>query len=332
MSATTPLPEPADLASACGPLRVTAWAAPDDHRHLAVLATERGASKLPHATVLPLAWLGGTSRTEFWRSSGGALRRDESPALSLAWTEDVLFGVLRVDDTPTGAMRSAERAYRTMTDACARFGFPHLLRVWNWLGAINEGDGDRERYRQFCVGRARVIPQPPPQGYAAATAIGIPAGAQSLQLHFLAARRPGLAIENPRQTSAWRYPREYGPAAPGFSRAMLLDWAAPPLLLVSGTASVLGHASAHGDVLAQMDETLHNIEALLERAGQHLGVAATLGSESLLRVYLRDAQDASVVSARLLARYGASLPFMILHGEICRRELLIEIEAAHTFG
>lgn len=330
MSAITPLPEPADLPSVRGPVRVTAWAPPDDDRHLAVLATERGAAKLVHPTVLPLAWLGGTSRTEFWRT-GGAVHRDDSPAMSLAWTEDVLFGALQVDDTPTGAMRAAERGYRAMTDACARFGFPHLLRVWNWFGAINEGEGDRERYRQFCVGRARVIPSPPVHGYAAATAIGIPASAQTLQLHFLAARRPGVAIENPCQTSAWRYPREYGPTAPGFSRAMLLDWAAPPLLLVSGTASVVGHASAHSDVLAQMDETLSHIDTLIERAGQHLGVAASLGAHSLLRVYVRAAHDASVVSARLLSRYGAGLPFMILHGDICRRELLIEIEGVHTF-
>jgi chorismate lyase/3-hydroxybenzoate synthase len=315
-----------------GPLAVRAWAPPDDPGHLAAIATAMGAAKLPHAAALPLPWLGGTSRVEFWRTQR-APRRDESPGLSLAWTEDVLFGALVVEDTPTGAMRAAERGYRAMTDACARFGFPHLLRVWNWMGAINDGEGDRERYRQFCVGRARVIPSEPATGYAAATAIGIAGAASSLHLHFLAARRPGVPVENPRQVSAWEYPREYGPVAPGFSRAMLLDWCQPPLLLISGTASVVGHASAHDDTLAQLDETLANIEALVARAAQRVGGGDTvLGARSLLRVYLRDAADAAAVSARLLQRLGAQVPFMLLHGDICRRELKVEIEAVHALG
>jgi chorismate lyase/3-hydroxybenzoate synthase len=279
---------------------------------------------------LPLPWLGGTSRAEFWRTPR-APRRDQSEELTLAWTDELLFGTLRVADSEQGAMRAAERGYRSMTDACARFGFPHLLRVWNWFGAINAGEGDRERYRQFCVGRARVIPNEPATGYAAATAIGVPGEASALHLHFLAARRPGVPIENPRQVSAWEYPREYGPAAPGFSRAMLLEWCTPPLLLVSGTASVVGHASTHDEALAQLDEALDNIEIVLERAAQRVGVSARLDRHSLLRVYARHPGDAAKLSARLFARLGHEVPFMILHGDICRRELLVEVEGVHTF-
>ncbi len=315
-----------------GPMTVRAWAAPDDAGQLASITTAQGAPRVVHAAALPLAWLAGTSHAEFWRASRPP-RRNESAGLSLAWTEDVLFGALTVEDGLNSALRAAERAYRSMTDACARFGFPHLLRVWNWMGAINDGEGDRERYRQFCVGRARVIPSEPATGYAAATAIGIPGPASTLHLHFLAARRPGVPVENPRQVSAWEYPREYGPVAPGFSRAMLLDWCDPPLLLISGTASVVGHASAHEDTLAQVDETLANVETLVGRAAQRIGGgSATLGAQSLLRVYLRDAAEAGAVNARLLERLGAQVPFMVLHGDICRRELRVEIEAVHTLG
>lgn len=315
-----------------GPMAVRAWAAPDDPGQLAAITTAQGAPRVAHAAALPLAWLGGTSRAEFWRAPRPP-RRNESAGLSLAWTEDVLFGALTVEDGLNGALRAAERGYRAMTDACARFGFPHLLRVWNWMGAINDGEGDRERYRQFCVGRARVIPSEPATGYAAATAIGIPGPASTLRLHFLAARRPGVPVENPRQVSAWEYPREYGPVAPGFSRAMLLDWCDPALLLISGTASVVGHASAHEDTLTQLDETLANVEALVGRAAQRVGGgSATLGAQSLLRVYLRDAAEAGAVNARLLERLGAQVPFMVLHGDICRRELKVEIEAVHALG
>jgi hypothetical protein len=39
----------------------------------------------------------------------------------------------------------------------------------------------------------------------------------------LCSRAPAIALENPRQTPAWQYPREYGPVSPGFSRGALLD-------------------------------------------------------------------------------------------------------------
>jgi hypothetical protein len=64
--------------------------------------------------------------------------------------------------------------------------------------------------------------------------------------------------------SAYDYPRQYGPAAPSFSRAALTP---DPLLLISGTASIVGHASVHlGDVTAQLEETLANLANRL-RAG-----------------------------------------------------------------
>ena len=44
--------------------------------------------------------------------------------------------------------------------------------MWNYLDAINEGDGDAERYRQFCVGRARGLGRPNGKRLPAATAIG----------------------------------------------------------------------------------------------------------------------------------------------------------------
>src|SRR3546814_2400089 len=49
---------------------------------------------------------------------------------------------------------------------------PHLLRVWNYLDAITFGDGDAERYREFCVGRARGLGDFDTHALPAATAIG----------------------------------------------------------------------------------------------------------------------------------------------------------------
>src|SRR5690606_13866131 len=91
----------------------------------------------------------------------------------------------------------------------------------------------------------------------------------------------GVPVENPRQVSAYRYPRQYGPTPPAFARAMLSP---AKQLLVSGTASVVGHASHHvGDAAAQLDETARNLDSLMRTAG-----IGPLGAESLLKLYVRN--------------------------------------------
>jgi chorismate lyase/3-hydroxybenzoate synthase len=164
-------------------------------------------------------------------------------------------------------------------------------------------------------------------GYPAATAVGKTSDARrSLQVCWLAGREPGVEIENPRQLAAYRYPRCYGPAAPSFSRAMLVPG---PLLLVSGTASIVGHESMHpGDTIAQLHETLDNLDALLRQAAETAArPVPRLGPDSLLKVYLRHANDAAPVVQQLHARLGDGLPLVILAADICRQELLLEIEA-----
>ena len=143
---------------------------------------------------------------------------------------------------------------------------------------------------------------------------------------------PARALENPRQVSAYDYPRQYGPAAPSFSRAMLTP---DPLLLVSGTASIVGHASVHpGDVAAQLEETLANLDSLLRHARARTGFgSAQLGPASLVKVYLRSAARCRCRSrARLRERLGQDVPFLILAADICRSELLLEIEVVQRGG
>jgi chorismate lyase/3-hydroxybenzoate synthase len=205
---------------------------------------------------------------------------------------------------------------------------PYLLRIWNYFGGINDGEGDAERYRRFCVGRAAGVDgrfnDPPP----AATAIGASEGEGFLQVVALCARAPAIALENPRQTPAWRYPREYGPVSPGFSRGAVLDAdTAAPRLLASGTASIVGHVSQHADdVAAQLSESVANLEALLDEAGASLHRRFALGDCEALRVYLRDPADLVRVQDAVA---GTALPprrVAYLQGDVCRRELSVELE------
>jgi chorismate lyase/3-hydroxybenzoate synthase len=127
-------------------------------------------------------------------------------------------------------------------------------------------------------------------------------------------------VENPRQVSAWRYPRQYGRTPPSFARAMALP--AQDALAISGTAAVVGHASAHQDDLeAQLNETLTNLEALLASAGMSTG----FDTQSPLKAYLRHPTDAPHIRDFLQSRLPG-VPVLLLQGDICRQELLVEID------
>lgn len=131
--------------------------------------------------------------------------------------------VRRVDERKHGGrVAASEHAYRAIAEFQLNSAYPYLLRTWNYLDAINEGGGDAERYRGFCSGRVASFNGRSPGQFPAATVIGRRDGQPVLQVYWLAARLPGLALENPRQLPAYRCPSEYGPASPAFSRAMLV--------------------------------------------------------------------------------------------------------------
>jgi chorismate lyase/3-hydroxybenzoate synthase len=84
-----------------------------------------------------------------------------------------MFAAVELDERDcNGISNAAEAAYAEVRRFQRHCSHPHLLRMWNCLDAINEGVGDVERYRQFCVGRGRGWGETPPERYPAASAIG----------------------------------------------------------------------------------------------------------------------------------------------------------------
>ncbi len=253
----------------------------------------------------------------------------------IRWASDgqLLFGAIQIDeDACAGSIETAAAAaYAAMVAFTRDSATPHLLRIWNYIDAITQGEGDAERYRAFCVGRARGLGDFDAQSLPAATAIGRCDDARTIQVYWLAACEPGRQVENPRQVSAYRYPRQYGPQSPSFARAMLPPPGSAMPLLLSGTASVVGHASQHaGALLAQLDETFSNFDSLLGAARQHAPLLpARFGSGTRLKVYVRDREDLQTVAEALDRRFGDTVPRLLLHAAICRRELAVEIDGVH---
>jgi len=280
----------------------------------------------PRAIRVALTPLSGIPLAECWRAHG-VVRTGRSDSLRWAADDSHVFGVVEIDEREVGGIEAAAReAYARIRAHTARGSHPHLLRLWNFIDAINAGDHDTERYRRFCVGRAAglALALDPDATHAAATAIGRRDGVPALQVLWLAARDAGRSHENPRQLSAYRYPRQYGPTPPSFARAMRGPGGT---LYVSGTASVVGHETRHpGELRAQLDETLQNLEHLLAHAAREDGIVTRLGAHSPLKVYLRDRAALAGVEALLRERLAPGTPYLVFEGDICRSDLLVEID------
>ncbi|MBJ6979087.1 pteridine-dependent deoxygenase [Luteimonas sp. MC1895] len=272
----------------------------------------------------------GAAPFEVWRANAPVMRGCDD---GVRWASDgeLMFGVIEVPEQDGDVQAAACIAYARMAAFTAGSRTPHLLRIWNYVDAITFGEGDDERYRAFCVGRARGLGDFDVRSLPAATAIGRCDGERVVQVYWLSSAAPGTPVENPRQMSAYRYPRQYGPQSPSFARAMLPPAGSAMPLLLSGTAAIVGHASMHhGELLAQLDETFHNFDALVGAArGHDLSLPPRFGAGTRLKVYVRDRDDLQPVADALQRRFGDAVPCLLLHAAICRRELAVEIDGVH---
>jgi len=277
-----------------------------------------------------LPQLGQTKRVEVWQCAG-PIKTGRWDLLRFAQGEQLTMGHIALDLRVHGDMRQASRkAYDILQSFLQQSPHQWPLKIWNYVPDINRGSGDDELYRKFCLGRAEAVlidpgDRPP---LPAATAIGAPAGEHALQVYFLAASLPGLDVENPRQVSAWRYPRQYGPKSPLFSRGTILRLNGSQQFLISGTASIVGHQTHHeNQVASQVSESLRNVSSLLDEGHRLMGDArASLDSDGTLKVYIRDPDHLDVIRQTLDVEAPAEIPRIYLKGDICRENLLTEID------
>jgi chorismate lyase/3-hydroxybenzoate synthase len=296
------------------------------------LAADLPCASIAAASLAPGA--PGSALCEAWISQA-PVRRGVDGAIRYAVSGDFLFGVMAFPEG-AGALRDcAERAYRDIFAMLGRHEFPHVVRFWNYFPRINEDEGGIERYRHFNIGRGAAFEATArcrAESIPAACALGTDPG-NALTVYFLAAREPGRPVENPRQVSAYRYPPEHGPRSPTFSRALLFPAQDARMLFVSGTASIVGHLSVHaGDVAAQTRETIANLEAVFAEAGRLSRPGAFSMREASYKAYVRRAADVDAVRRELAAVLGGGADVHFLRADICRSELLVEVEAIAYAG
>jgi len=293
--------------------------------------------------------LGGAARekSEMWRE-GWVFCTTESPEFT--FLRATLGNAVSLDDASLG--RAVEHLYAAIEPMLrAEALFP--LRFWNHIPEIcRRTPGGLSRYEVFNSGRfagCETWPRSGDLGKWIATASAVGHRGDDLVVDVLAGRKPGTPVENPRQRPAYQYSRRYGPLPPCFSRAMSLDASfageGGRCAIVAGTASVVGEDSRHpGDLGAQQREVHLNLACVSAAVFAEPSpcrasgdVAASAAARALaryreLRAYVSN--DAHVDA--VIAELGRSFPHLerleIASADLCRSELLIEVEGIVSSG
>jgi enamine deaminase RidA (YjgF/YER057c/UK114 family) len=293
---------------------------------------------------------GAALAVEAWAIGGDSVRVERYSPCTLAVSYDAVRWVycagLKSDAAVGGVYaQSLDVLGRMRQDlAKARSQFEHVVRTWFYLGGITDREQEAERYQE--LNRARVdfyrdIPfgdslgkgAAPRPIYPASTGIGMAGKGLVASCLTLETSRNDvrlLPIENPQQTPAYVYNSRYSPQSPKFSRGMALVLGDYATTWISGTASIVGSETRYpGHIEKQTEQTIENIERLIgsDNFLRHgvKGTGATLSDLAKIRVYLKRPEDFARCKAVCERRFG-SVPALYARADICRPELLVEIE------
>jgi chorismatase len=223
--------------------------------------------------------------------------------------------------------------YTAAIDLMGELDYKTCFRMWNFIHDINSNNNDGlEVYRDFCRGRAEAFEQSGVRENELPAATGIGSLGGGIFFYLLARRSRGAThVENPQQVPAYRYPPSYGPRAPKFARATHLRSAdGRGQLYVAGTAGIRGHQTMYtGDVEQQCHLALDNIAVVMSPQNlrrHHLNQGYDLSDLRNIKVYTRHSEHLPAVRRICEERFSQSSKIAYLNVDICRSDLLVEIE------
>lgn len=212
------------------------------------------------------------------------------------------------------------------------FEIHSIYRQWNYIEQITESQNDYQNYQQFNDSRSEFYAHSLwKYGYPAATGIGAQAGGVLVECMATNRFENLVPIQNPDQIDAHIYTSEVligeqqGQTTPKFERAKLYD----DKLYISGTAAILGEKS---EALDSPEEqtllTLKNIERLANSPVVKQQQNKDFHKALACRAYIKHTPHYSTI-AQTYATVLPNTDCIFLHADVCREELLIEIEAIY---
>ena len=225
------------------------------------------------------------------------------------------------ESRPLQARLMIERAERILRELGASYS--NVVRTWFYLSDIMSWYGEFNKVRNQKYGEFGIMPGPGDNQLLLPASTGIrgeTATNAACTMDLLAViGEDGVVpkiqnLTNPVQLDAFRY-------GSAFSRASVIH---NNLVEVSGTAAIDGHGVSlyQGDIHGQIECTLHNIEALLAQKDLCLKDICSA------TVFVKHAHDAEIFYRMATARGLQDLPAICVVADVCRDELLFEIDAA----
>lgn len=298
-----------------------------------------GGDSHPPVITVPMASSSDRSLIEAWITPAGeSIQYGEYKGLVFGDNGYFLFcaGIIPSADTYHDA---AEEFYDRLFELLDVRRYPTVFRLWNYIGELLSPNAQgMEIYRDFVQGRARSFSKQASGTWHMPAATGIGTRGKGIGVIALATRdAKALHIENPNQVSAYHYPKEYGPRSPSFARATALIDVMPDTeltslsIFISGTASILGHKTVfEGDIVNQTKTTLDNIAAILSAnniSNYQLNVNCSLKEVKTMRVYVKHESDIETVRNIVAAYISSDTQISFFNVDVCRNDLLVEIEA-----
>lgn len=255
----------------------------------------------------------------------------------------VLVGGLGCSDNRINVTDQANMAFSDLQAVLVaeNMGFRHLVRQWNYIddivGTSLRKGKEYQHYQEFNEVRADWYSKDNlSNNFPAATGIGTFGG--GVIVEGIAARLDSanklFSLANPRQEDAHSYTKtkligDQASSAPLFERGKMLLGKDSGYIWVSGTAAIRGQDSVSGSLSDQTLVTCENIDELISPKNL---IRAGLEKEDYViepvyvRAYLKPGYDGAFVESYLNEIYSSAVVH-VLTADICRPELLVEIEA-----
>jgi hypothetical protein len=236
-------------------------------------------------------------------------------------------GGFQSDITGKSIPEQSADVFRQIGELLEREHFPihSIMRQWNYIEQITCSQEGDQNYQSFNNARSEFYDKTVwPDGYPAATGIGTNLGGIVVDLDaavFTSPNTYATPVDNPLQIAAHSYSDKVlktarqKRATPKFERAKSITFGNRRLVYISGTAAIRGENSLNKvGFERQLHTTLENISQLTGKA-----------QPVILRVYLKNKADYPLAE-QLINAYHLPVPVSYMCADVCREELLIEIE------
>jgi enamine deaminase RidA (YjgF/YER057c/UK114 family) len=252
-----------------------------------------------------------------------------------AWQSDgaeflVIQNITGLPDGP-GEPKSRSLQVRRMLDRADRVlreqggSYRDVVRTWFYLSDILEWYPEFNKVRNEQYGEFGIMPGPDDGALLLPASTGICGDTRSeaaatmdlIAVFGASAALPKVVqLTNRGQLDAFRY-------GAAFSRGALIRSSDAPLFHLSGTAAIdeRGKSLFADDISGQIGCTLDKVEALMSQVG------AGLRDICAATVYVKRPEYADVFREITVERGLADLPVVCIVADVCREELLFEIDA-----